>query len=125
MSQNPLNLTLRFVLELAGLYAFGAWGWIQHAGSMRYLLVIVLPLIAGDPLGLFRVPWRCQRERERRCRCPRLDASADGNYLLFLCDILSPRRGHDRHGLGFRDRIPVSLHSFLRPGGLAVEVVTV
>ncbi|NOH00962.1 MAG: YrdB family protein [Chloroflexi bacterium] len=67
MSQNPLNLTLRFVLELAGLYAFGAWGWIQHAGSMRYLLVIVLPLIAGTLWGLFRVPG---------------DASASGNAVV-------------------------------------------
>ena len=56
MSQNPLNLAVRFILELAGLYAFGLWGWAQHMGILRYLLAIGLPLLAAALWGTFRVP---------------------------------------------------------------------
>jgi hypothetical protein len=56
MSQNPINLTVRFLLELVGLYAFGLWGWTQHTGIMRFLLVIGLPLIAATLWATFRVP---------------------------------------------------------------------
>lgn len=56
MSQNPINLAVRFLLELAALTAFGLWGWTQNAGILRYLLVIGLPLFAAFVWGTFRVP---------------------------------------------------------------------
>ena len=56
MSQNPLNLMARFVLELAGLFAVGYWGWVRHEGALRYVLVIGLPMLAGIVWGAFRVP---------------------------------------------------------------------
>jgi hypothetical protein len=56
MSQNPINLAGRFLLELAALYALGFWGWTQHTGIARYLLVISLPLLAAFIWGTFRVP---------------------------------------------------------------------
>jgi Protein of unknown function (DUF2568) len=56
MGQNPLNLALRFFLELAALYFIGYWSWAQHEGVLRYLLVIGLPLLAATIWGVFRVP---------------------------------------------------------------------
>ena len=56
MSQNPVNLALRFFLELAALYFMGYWGWTQHKGALRYLLAIGLPLLAASVWGVFRVP---------------------------------------------------------------------
>ena len=56
MGQNPINLTLRFILELLALYFIGRWGWTQHSGIMRYLLAIGLPLLAAVIWGVFRVP---------------------------------------------------------------------
>lgn len=56
MGQNPLNLALRFFLELAALYFIGYWGWTQHEGLLRYLLTIGLPLLAAFIWGVFRVP---------------------------------------------------------------------
>lgn len=56
MSNNPVNLGLRFVLELVILYALGYWGWTQHTGWLRYLLAIGLPLLAGVLWGTFRTP---------------------------------------------------------------------
>jgi hypothetical protein len=56
MSQNPFNLAVRFILELAALYSLGHWGWTQHAGILRYLLVIGSPLLAATLWGTLRVP---------------------------------------------------------------------
>ena len=56
MGQNPANLVLRFLLEIAGLYCMGYWGWIRHEGFLRYLLAFALPLLAAVVWGTFRVP---------------------------------------------------------------------
>lgn len=56
MSQNMLNLAVRFLLELAALYAFGRWGWQQSEGFFRYVLMIAVPLLAATLWGTFRVP---------------------------------------------------------------------
>jgi hypothetical protein len=56
MGNHPLNLALRFALELAGLWALGYWGWTAHAGALRWLLAIGAPLLAAALWGTFRVP---------------------------------------------------------------------
>ena len=56
MSENPVNLGVRFVLELAALAAFIHWGWTQHDGALRVALAFGLPLLAATIWGVFRVP---------------------------------------------------------------------
>lgn len=56
MANNPINLALRFILELAGLFAMAYWGWTQHTGILRYLWTIGLPVAAAAIWGVFRVP---------------------------------------------------------------------
>lgn len=56
MSQNPINLAVRFLLELAALGALAYWGWTQHTGLLRYLLALGLPLLAAVLWGVFAVP---------------------------------------------------------------------
>jgi len=56
MSQNPINLIVRFFLELAALIAMGYRGWMQNDGVLRYLLAVGLPLLAASVWGTFRVP---------------------------------------------------------------------
>lgn len=56
MGSNPLNLGIRFLLELIALYAFGRWGWQQNNGWLRYALAIGLPLLAMILWGTFAVP---------------------------------------------------------------------
>lgn len=59
MSQHPINLGVRFLLELAALVAYGMLGW--HLGSNLFLKVVLalafvvlaallwgLPAVAGD-----------------------------------------------------------------------------
>ena len=56
MANNPLNLALRFVLELVALYFIGRWGWVSFDGPWRYMLAIGLPFISATIWGVFRVP---------------------------------------------------------------------
>jgi hypothetical protein len=56
MGSHPLNLTLRFLLELAALASLGYWGWTQHDGLARWLWAIGLPLAAAILWGTFAVP---------------------------------------------------------------------
>jgi hypothetical protein len=55
MSNNPINLTVRFLLELAGLAAMGVWGWTQHEGILRFVWTIGLPVAAAVMWGTFRI----------------------------------------------------------------------
>ncbi|HVZ56082.1 MAG TPA: YrdB family protein [Chitinophagaceae bacterium] len=56
MSNHPLNLALRFLLELVILYSLGAWAWKTQQGWLRYLGVIAVPLLAAAAWGIFRTP---------------------------------------------------------------------
>ena len=56
MGSHPLNLAVRFVLEIAALVAIGYWGWTQHDGFVRYLLAIGGPLLAAVLWATFAVP---------------------------------------------------------------------
>ncbi len=56
MGSNPINLTGRFLLEMAALLIMGVWGWNQLAGPGRFLLAIGLPVLAAVLWGTFAVP---------------------------------------------------------------------
>ena len=56
MGSHPLNLAVRFILEIAVLVAIGYWGWTQHDGFVRYLLAIGGPILAAVLWGTFAVP---------------------------------------------------------------------
>ena len=56
MGRHPVNLALRFFLEMVAFVAIGYWAWTTHAGILRALLVVLLPLFAAFVWGAFRVP---------------------------------------------------------------------
>ncbi len=56
MSSHPLNLALRFLLELAALAAMAYWGWTTQEGAWRVVLAVGIPLVAAALWGTFRVP---------------------------------------------------------------------
>jgi hypothetical protein len=56
MASNPINLALRFVLELAAWAASGVWGWHQGTGALRVVLALGIPLVEMVLWGTFRVP---------------------------------------------------------------------
>jgi len=63
----PANDGLRFLLELCALAAVAYWGWSEHGGVWRWVLVIAMPLAVAAlwgntiaPKAKRRVsdPWR-------------------------------------------------------------------
>jgi hypothetical protein len=56
MNSNPVNLAVRFLLEIVMLIALVMWGWHLFAGWERYIAVLVLPVIAATLWGVFRIP---------------------------------------------------------------------
>ncbi|MBY5959690.1 YrdB family protein [Membranicola marinus] len=56
MGTHPINLALRFLLELVALVSVGMWGWKQSDGGLRYVLAIGLPLLFASAWGIFAVP---------------------------------------------------------------------
>ncbi len=56
MSTNPVNLGVRFLLEMAALLILGSWGWHQGDSLLRYLLALGVPLLAASLWGTFAVP---------------------------------------------------------------------
>lgn len=56
MGSHPLNLGLRFLLEIAALVAAGRWGWQKTDGWSRYALAAGIPLAIAALWGTFRVP---------------------------------------------------------------------
>jgi hypothetical protein len=56
MNTNPINLAVRFLLEIVMLIAFACWGWYRADSWMRYIAAIGLPLIAAVLWGVFRIP---------------------------------------------------------------------
>ena len=56
MGSNPLNLAIRFLLELAALTAIGVWGWqYDNETWLRIILALGLPFIAAVIWGIFNV----------------------------------------------------------------------
>ena len=56
MGSHPINLAVRFLLELAALSSMGLWGWRVGEGWSRFLLAALLPVAAAALWGVFAVP---------------------------------------------------------------------
>ncbi len=50
------NDGLRFVLELSALAAVGYWGWSEHGGVWRWVLVVAAPLAIALVWGRWVAP---------------------------------------------------------------------
>ncbi len=49
-------LVVRFLLELVAVASFGVFGWRAFDGPWKFLLVVVLPVVAAVVWGAFAVP---------------------------------------------------------------------
>jgi len=56
MGAHPINLALRFLLEICVLAVAGYWGWKVSDGSLRFVLVWLVPLALAGVWGTFAVP---------------------------------------------------------------------
>ena len=56
MNTNPINLGVRFLLEIAMLLSLGLWGFHAFNGFVQYIAAIAFPVIAAILWGIFRIP---------------------------------------------------------------------
>jgi len=56
MGSHPLNLALRFLLELAALLSLGLWGWRQNEGWFGLVLAFCIPVLVAVIWGTLAVP---------------------------------------------------------------------
>ncbi|TAH40465.1 MAG: DUF2568 domain-containing protein [Bacteroidetes bacterium] len=55
MNAHPINLAVRFLLELVGMISMGMWGWRQGDGLLRFLLAFGIPVIVAAMWAIFNV----------------------------------------------------------------------
>lgn len=55
MGSHPINLALRFVLEMCALIALAIWGWRTSETWTRFLFAIGIPLITAAVWATFAV----------------------------------------------------------------------
>jgi hypothetical protein len=72
MGSHPINLTVRFLLELLALTAMGFWGWSHGDGLRRLALAFGVPLIAVALWGTFAVPHDPSRSGQALIAVPGL-----------------------------------------------------
>ncbi len=56
MNTNPINLAVRFLLEITMLIIFTYWGWHLADNWVRYIAAPGIPLLAAVLWGVFRIP---------------------------------------------------------------------
>ncbi|MFT4523679.1 MAG: hypothetical protein ACI8ZN_002634 [Bacteroidia bacterium] len=56
MGSNPINLALRFLLELVALTSAGVWGWKHGNGWWKYALAFGIPVLMAVLWATFAVP---------------------------------------------------------------------
>ena len=56
MGSHPINLGVRFLLELAALMSYGMWGYKFTDGWPRYVLALAIPVVFAALWGIFAVP---------------------------------------------------------------------
>jgi hypothetical protein len=56
MGKHPINLGLRFILEMTAIFAVAYWGWSQHEGWLKFVFSIGLPILLVLVWGIFAVP---------------------------------------------------------------------
>lgn len=56
MGSHPINLALRFLLELCALASVGVWGWQQTDAWPKFILALSFPIILAIIWAVFAVP---------------------------------------------------------------------
>lgn len=56
MSKHPVNLAIRFALEVLAIVLFGIWGYRASNVIPGWILAILLPLVFALLWGVFAVP---------------------------------------------------------------------
>jgi hypothetical protein len=56
LGTHPVNLVVRFLLEVSALVTLGLWGWHRRVDRWQILVALAIPLLAAALWGTFAVP---------------------------------------------------------------------
>lgn len=56
MGSHPINLVLRFLLEMTALFSMGLWGWNLSQSPLPIITALAVPLLSAILWGTFAVP---------------------------------------------------------------------
>ena len=87
MGSHPINLAVRFLLEIGALLGMAYWGWTQHDGAVRFVWAVGLPLVSAVIWGTFAVPEESEPVRQGAGSCARDCAFAVGIGLFCAGDL--------------------------------------
>jgi len=83
MRNHPLNLALRFLLEMGALVVFAVWGWNNFPGLWSILAAIGLPVFFATLWGVFAVKGDPSRSGKNGGAHPRMGPFAPGVPLFW------------------------------------------
>ena len=63
MGSHPINLAIRFLLEVAALLSMGIWGWRFGEGWLRLALAALIPTAAAVLWGTVAVHYAISYDR--------------------------------------------------------------
>jgi len=97
-SIRPLNLALRFFLELAALASFGIWGYHQSETGLRIVMAVLLPAGFAVLWGVFAVKGDPSRSGKTIVQTPGvvrllLELALFGAATWMMQDLDYPRMG--------------------------------
>jgi hypothetical protein len=96
-----LNLGLRFLLELAALFAVGYWGWHQDIGGSRFILGILGPAVFAAVWYTFNVKDDPSRSGKAPVRVPGVVRLAIELVLFTVATIAAYSSMNEMIGIGF------------------------
>lgn len=56
MGAHPINLALRFLMEILALLAIGQWSYRLVSNGWKYILAALIPILIATAWGVFNVP---------------------------------------------------------------------
>lgn len=101
MSKNPINLAVRFILEMSALFSLGYWGWTVETGLLRIVLAFIIPVLAAAMWGIFRVPGDTSHSGDAPIRVPGIVRLAIEGLLFSSATWAFFDIGHAQAGLVF------------------------
>jgi len=80
VSYHPLNLAVRFLMEVIALITTGIWGWQQGEGWLRFVFAFGIPILLAASWGIFAVP----KDPSRSGKAP-VPTSGPVRLILEIC----------------------------------------
>ena len=101
MGSHPINLALRFLLEISALAGIGYWGWKQHEGLWRLVCGIGIPVALMAIWVIFAVPNDPSRSGEAPIVTPGIIRLIYELLFFGFAVWALGQNGHSRLGLYF------------------------